>query len=78
MCERLTVQFARGPRRGDGGNNPFPSNERNNAPRPRRTPHRMQITGLPSDTSWQVCELSPAPFPTDTHTYLHIHLHDSY
>jgi len=53
MGERLTVQFARGPRRGDGGNNPFPSNERNNAPRPRRTPHRMQITGLPSDTSWQ-------------------------
>lgn len=50
MGERLTVQFARGNRHREGLN----SNERA-PPRPRRTPHRMQITGLPTDTSWQVC-----------------------
>ncbi|KAK3316106.1 putative methyltransferase-domain-containing protein [Apodospora peruviana] len=50
MGERLTVQFARGTRNREGG--AF-NNERNSAPRPRRTPHRMQITGLPNDTSWQ-------------------------
>ncbi|KAF2396151.1 hypothetical protein EJ06DRAFT_570224 [Trichodelitschia bisporula] len=49
MGERLTVQFARGSRR---NNEPFPHQERN-PPRPRRTPHRMQITGLPVETSWQ-------------------------
>ncbi|KAH0533908.1 hypothetical protein FGG08_007470 [Glutinoglossum americanum] len=49
MGERLTVQFARGPRHRDAFTNPDRS-----IPRPRRTPHRMQITGLPSDTSWQV------------------------
>ncbi|PKS12856.1 hypothetical protein jhhlp_000196 [Lomentospora prolificans] len=48
MGERLTVQFARGNRHREG----FTSNERA-PPRPRRTPHRMQITGLPTDTSWQ-------------------------
>lgn len=47
--ERLTVQFARGPRRKDD----FGPQERQ-APRPRRTIYRMQITGLQSDTSWQV------------------------
>lgn len=47
--ERLTVQFARGPRRKDD----FGPQERQ-APRPRRTIYRMQITGLHSDTSWQV------------------------
>ncbi|KAK2880114.1 hypothetical protein FQN49_000561 [Arthroderma sp. PD_2] len=47
--ERLTVQFARGPRRRE----PFPGPpERSAAPRPRRTIYRMQITGLP-ETSWQ-------------------------
>ncbi|EEQ27839.1 pre-mRNA splicing factor [Microsporum canis CBS 113480] len=47
--ERLTVQFARGPRRRE----PFPGPpERSTAPRPRRTIYRMQITGLP-ETSWQ-------------------------
>ena len=49
MGERLTVQFARGTR-----NREFQPNERA-APRPRRTPHRMQISGLPVETSWQVC-----------------------
>ncbi|OTA62468.1 hypothetical protein K449DRAFT_54446 [Hypoxylon sp. EC38] len=48
MGERLTVQFARGSRHREG----FGGHERS-APRPRRTPHRMQITGLPNDTSWQ-------------------------
>ncbi|KAJ6170385.1 hypothetical protein N7485_007731 [Penicillium canescens] len=47
--ERLTVQFARGPRRKEA----FPGpQERNNLPRPRRTVFRMQISGLP-ETSWQ-------------------------
>jgi hypothetical protein len=49
MGERLTVQFARGTR-----NREFAPTERT-APRPRRTPHRMQISGLPGETSWQVC-----------------------
>ena len=53
MGERLTVQFARGARHREQGSGY--NNERNSAPRPRRTPHRMQITGLPNDTSWQVC-----------------------
>lgn len=57
MGERLTVQFARGSRHREGG---FGNQERT-APRPRRTPHRMQITGLPNDTSWQVCSPSPLP-----------------
>ncbi|KAI9673122.1 MAG: hypothetical protein M1817_002984 [Caeruleum heppii] len=46
--ERLTVQFARGPRQRE----PFPGPERT-APRPRRTAFRMQISGLPGETSWQ-------------------------
>jgi hypothetical protein len=50
MGERLTVQFARGTRQ----RNEFANADRT-APRPRRTPHRMQISGLPGDTSWQVC-----------------------
>ncbi|KAG5949810.1 hypothetical protein E4U53_005738 [Claviceps sorghi] len=49
MGERLTVQFARGPRPRESG---FPIHERA-PPRPRRTAHRMQITGLPNETSWQ-------------------------
>lgn len=48
--ERLTVQFARGPRRKEA----FPGPpDRPAAPRPRRTMFRMQIAGLP-ETSWQV------------------------
>lgn len=47
MGERMTVQFARGNRQREGG-----YGERA-APRPRRTSHRMQISGLPPDTSWQ-------------------------
>ncbi|CAI7648616.1 unnamed protein product [Penicillium bialowiezense] len=47
--ERLTVQFARGPRRKEA----FPGPpDRNAVPRPRRTVFRMQISGLP-ETSWQ-------------------------
>lgn len=49
MGERLTVQFARGTRVRDS----FANNE-HAAPRPRRTPYRMQISGLPGETSWQV------------------------
>ncbi|KKY17723.1 putative pre-rna splicing factor srp2 [Phaeomoniella chlamydospora] len=48
--ERLTVQFARGPRQRESG---FSGAPERNVPRPRRTIHRMQITGLPVDTSWQ-------------------------
>lgn len=54
--ERLTVQFARGPRRKE--NFPGPP-DRPAVPRPRRTMFRMQISGLP-ETSWQVS--SPSPF----------------
>lgn len=56
MGERLTVQFARGSRQREGA---FGNHERT-APRPRRTAHRMTISGLPNDTSWQVC--LPSPF----------------
>ncbi|ATZ54689.1 Bcnpl3 [Botrytis cinerea B05.10] len=49
MGERLTVQFARGTRNRDT----FANNPERTAPRPRRTPHRMQISGLPGETSWQ-------------------------
>lgn len=48
--ERLTVQFARGPRRKDDFSGP----PDRNVPRPRRTIYRMQITGLQPETSWQV------------------------
>ncbi|KAJ5287520.1 Pre-RNA splicing factor Srp2 [Penicillium angulare] len=47
--ERLTVQFARGPRRKENFAGPP---DRPAAPRPRRTMFRMQISGLP-ETSWQ-------------------------
>lgn len=47
---RLTVQFARGSRHKESfhgdTNRPTP-------PRPRRTIYRMQISSLPSETSWQ-------------------------
>ncbi len=46
---RLTVQFARGSRQRE----PFAQPDRTH-PRPRRTAYRMQITGLPGETSWQV------------------------
>jgi hypothetical protein len=63
MGERLVVQFARGstrPRDGPG------FGQERMAPRPRRTVHRMTITGLPFETSWQVrispheCDCAPA------------------
>jgi len=48
MGERLIVQFARGNTRPrDGFEQP------RMAPRPRRTVHRMTISGLPFETSWQ-------------------------
>lgn len=53
--ERLTVQFARGPRHKENFNGPT---DRTAAPRPRRTIYRMQLTGLPTDTSWQVSRFS--------------------
>jgi len=55
MGERLTVQFARGSRHREQAGGAGFNQDRNSAPRPRRTAHRMQITGLPNDTSWQVC-----------------------
>ncbi|KAL8686281.1 MAG: hypothetical protein Q9224_005496 [Gallowayella concinna] len=48
---RLTVQFARGARQRNG--NEFAGPPERPHPRPRRTAHRMQITGLPGETSWQ-------------------------
>lgn len=48
LGERLTVQFARGSRQKD----PYAGPDRT-VPRPRRTPYRMQISGLPGETSWQ-------------------------
>ena len=50
MGERLVVQFARGSNRPRDGHD-YPPRM---APRPRRTVHRMTITGLPFETSWQV------------------------
>lgn len=50
MGERLVVQFARGSNRPRDDHGYAPRM----APRPRRTIHRMTITGLPYDTSWQV------------------------
>ncbi|EWC43795.1 hypothetical protein DRE_07304 [Drechslerella stenobrocha 248] len=50
MDSRLTVQFARGPRPQRTEFN-GPTGDR--TPRPRRTPYRMTISGLPTDTSWQ-------------------------
>jgi transcription initiation factor TFIID subunit 15 len=55
MGERLIVQFAKGSRREQ---QPFAQQERP-APRPRRTPYRMTLTGLSADTSWQVRLPSP-------------------
>jgi transcription initiation factor TFIID subunit 15 len=50
------VQFARGGNRprDDYGHAP------RMAPRPRRTVHRMTITGLPYETSWQVSNSLPS------------------
>lgn len=49
MGERLIVQFAKGAsrQREDHGY------QQRVPPRPRRTVHRMSITGLPFETSWQ-------------------------
>jgi len=52
MGERLVVQFARGSRGANEGG--FRGPPERSAPRPRRTPFRMQISGLPPETSWQV------------------------
>lgn len=64
MGERLVVQFARGstrpPREFDGP-------AQRTAPRPRRTVHRMTISGLPEQTSWQVSKL-PSSYPFGTRT----------
>ena len=54
--ERLTVQFARGPRRKDD----FGPSDRN-VPRPRRTIYRMNINGLVPETSWQVRQNTSPP-----------------
>ena len=50
MGERLVVQFARGNTRPREGFENAPRM----APRPRRNVHRMTISGLPFETSWQV------------------------
>lgn len=50
MGERLVVQFARGSNRPREYGHP----EQRAPPRPRRTVHRMSISGLPFETSWQV------------------------
>ncbi|KAF2718863.1 hypothetical protein K431DRAFT_340453 [Polychaeton citri CBS 116435] len=49
MGSRLVVQFARGSNRPRDGFDHPPRQ----APRPRRTIHRMTITNLPVETSWQ-------------------------
>ncbi|GAB7356435.1 hypothetical protein MBLNU459_g7207t2 [Dothideomycetes sp. NU459] len=49
MGERLVVQFARGSNRPRDFGHP----EQRAPPRPRRTVHRMTITALPFETSWQ-------------------------
>lgn len=55
MGQRLTVQFARGPRERDTRGPPGPGFYADrNAPRTRRTIYRMTMAGLPSETSWQV------------------------
>jgi hypothetical protein len=69
MNERLTVQFARGSKHRENAPGPGPGsggfNERA-PPRPRRTQFRMQISGLPNDTSWQVCCTSPPSSSPDS------------
>lgn len=59
---QLVVQYARGSRPA-----PYSSMERP-PPRPRRSGQRMQITGLPYETSWQVSSLYPV---LATHDYNH-------
>jgi len=54
MGERLVVQFARGPQRPPRD---FDHASSRPTPRPRRTVHRMTITGLPVETSWQVSNI---------------------
>jgi hypothetical protein len=55
MGERLVVQFARGSTRPREYGHP----EQRAPPRPRRTVHRMSISGLPFETSWQVSNIPP-------------------
>lgn len=52
MGNRLTVQFARGPRERDPRAPPFYADR--GPPRTRRTIYRMTMSGLPAETSWQV------------------------
>lgn len=53
MGERLVVQFARGSTRP----REYGHSEQRAPPRPRRTVHRMSISGLPFETSWQVSNI---------------------
>lgn len=69
MGERLVVQFARGSTRPRDG--PGYGQERM-APRPRRTVHRMTITGLPFETSWQVRTPFLVAFRLGTRHRLHL------
>lgn len=53
MGERLVVQPARGSdRTRERRDNDYPPQRA--GPRPRRTVHRMTMTGLPDGASWQV------------------------
>lgn len=71
----MTVQFARGPRHKEPYAGPP---DRQNPPRPRRTIYRMQITGLPPETSWQVSFFSFSflrfDFPHWPSGYIHLDL----
>jgi len=51
--QSLIVQFARSNNHHSGGRREFPPSGPGGFPRPRRTPFRMNISGLPPDTSWQ-------------------------
>lgn len=60
MGQRLTVQFARGPRERDTrGPPPGGYYAERSAPRTRRTVYRMTMAGLPAETSWQVSHSTP-------------------
>jgi len=49
MGDPLVVQYARGQNRP-----PRDDYQQRAVPRPRRTVHKMTISGLPGDASWQV------------------------
>ena len=52
--QSLIVQFARSNNHHTGNRREFPPSGPGGFPRPRRTQFRMNISGLPPDTSWQV------------------------